>query len=246
MRKILSLAAAVASVFAVGAAQADVISIDGFNTPDQFVFDTTYQTVGPQVGFTQTVLGGTAPGGRTVTHTLMSQTNNNGAGGVSGARVGNLADPNGTLAMSNNGSINSVVDLKWTLSSTITSAINPASPLAFAFDIVYSDAVAKNISYSLDGVTYISLGSYSTTVDNCVANPSPGCVQAPVPFQVALTPAQATDIKNTQDLYLRFSGNNGWDFTIDSIGFQTPEPTSLALVGLALVGAGVASRRRKA
>jgi hypothetical protein len=41
-------------------------------------------------------------------------------------------------------------------------------------------------------------------------------------------------------------GGNGWDLSLDSFGFSIPEPTSLALVGLALLGAGVASRRRQA
>jgi hypothetical protein len=47
-------------------------------------------------------------------------------------------------------------------------------------------------------------------------------------------------------LTLRITGDEAWDFAIDSFGFQIPEPATLALTGLALIGAGVASRRRKA
>ena len=45
---------------------------------------------------------------------------------------------------------------------------------------------------------------------------------------------------------MTFVGDLGWDISIDEIGFIIPEPTSLALAGLALLGAGLASRRRKA
>jgi hypothetical protein len=43
-----------------------------------------------------------------------------------------------------------------------------------------------------------------------------------------------------------FSGLPAYDITIDNFGLALPEPTSLALVGLALVGAGIATRRRGA
>jgi hypothetical protein len=42
------------------------------------------------------------------------------------------------------------------------------------------------------------------------------------------------------------NGSNEWDLSLDSFGVTIPEPTSIALVGLALLGAGVASRRRQA
>ena len=66
-----------------------------------------------------------------------------------------------------------------------------------------------------------------------------------VPLNIPLTIAQATDIKNTKDFFLKFTGADGWDFAIDSVLFATPEPTSIALVGLALIGVGVVARRRK-
>jgi hypothetical protein len=47
-------------------------------------------------------------------------------------------------------------------------------------------------------------------------------------------------------LTMTVDGDNGWDLSLDSFGLTLPEPTSLGLVGLALLGAGVASRRRQA
>ena len=47
-------------------------------------------------------------------------------------------------------------------------------------------------------------------------------------------------------MMLVINGDTGWDMTIDSFGIEVPEPGSMALVGLALVAGGVASRRRKA
>ncbi len=256
MRKLLSVAAAVAAIFTMTGAHAAKIAIDDFNSPPQTVFDVSYEDVGPQVGVTSVVgaTPGQAPGGRSLTHTLLTNTaatvgdlNDNVGGSVSKALVGTAAFPQGTLAMSNVGGVTSQVDLKWTLASSITSAIDLSQPLSFYFDVVVSDTVKKFISYSLTGLagSYISLtpAGYNQEVDIGCSFP---CTAGPVAFNVNLSAAQASDIKNTSDLYLRITGDNGWDFVIDSIGLATPEPTSLALVGLALVGAGVVARRRKA
>jgi hypothetical protein len=243
MRKLLSLATAVVTAFTLSAAQATVISIDDFNSPDMYASSGVIGVGDVQVGGL-----GIAPGGRTVTHTLTLGTNvavpfGGGTGHIgtaSGVTVGTVANPTGSMAMYNATGSNSVVDLKWSLSSVITTQIDTAAPLSFFFAIVGSDTVAKNIEYSLNGTTYTTLVSGFATA-----------VSAPtsIPLTVALSQAEAIAIKNNgnaTDLWLRFSGNEGWDLSIDSVGLSTPEPTSLALVGLALVGAGVVARRRKA
>lgn len=232
MRKLFSLAAAVASAFTMLSAQAAVLIIDDFNTPDQTVFDTTIG--GGGITNCVGVPSGQAPGGRCITHTLLL--GNNGGGFQSNVIVGSNTNPVGAMGMSNGTGVNSQVDLKWTLSPSITSAISLTDPLSFFFSVVGSDTVTKTIAYSLDGVSYTTLTTFATSVVS----------PAIIPLTVSLTTSQVADIKSTADLFLRFTGGEGWDMAIDSIGFATPEPTSLALVGLALFGAGVVSRRRKA
>jgi hypothetical protein len=45
---------------------------------------------------------------------------------------------------------------------------------------------------------------------------------------------------------MTLSGGDAWNLVLDSFSITVPEPTSLALVGLALLGAGFAASRRKA
>lgn len=233
MRKILSLAAALASAFTMVTAQAAVLVIDDFNGPDQFIGDTVINGSNYLTdGVTSIVGGGMAPGGRQIWHTLLL--GNNPGQSQSNVTVGSMSNPTGSMSMGNGNGVMSQVDIKWTLSSAITNAISLTDPLSFFFSIVGSDTVSKTISYSLNGTSYTTLTTFA------IAAPPT------IPLSVSLTLAQVADIKATSDLWLRFTGDAGWDMAIDSIGFATPEPTSLALVGLALFGAGVVSRRRKA
>ena len=90
-------------------------------------------------------------------------------------------------------------------------------------------------AYRLD-----NLGAFISIITfNQVVPPNVG-------LAVGLSAAEQLNLSNGGILTLRFVGEAGWDMAIDSFGFQIPEPTSLALVGLALLGAGVATRRRKA
>lgn len=63
---------------------------------------------------------------------------------------------------------------------------------------------------------------------------------------LTLSGSQATAFSGGGTLELLLTGGAGWDLTVDSLNISIPEPMSLALVGVGLLGAGVASRRRKA
>ena len=62
-----------------------------------------------------------------------------------------------------------------------------------------------------------------------------------------LTSAQQNTISSpgNQVLKLVLNGPTGWDLRLDNLRFELPEPGSLPLVALALVGAVVALNRRK-
>jgi hypothetical protein len=71
-----------------------------------------------------------------------------------------------------------------------------------------------------------------------------------------LSAAQQNAINAGGTLRLELTGQSGWDLTLDAFGFdfqstRTPgtpvsTPGTLALLGAALMGAGLASRRRRA
>ncbi|MBN8489235.1 flocculation-associated PEP-CTERM protein PepA [Inhella sp.] len=94
------------------------------------------------------------------------------------------------------------------------------------------------------GAAGINVGggsSFNPTMYFTLANPDgPQVFTAPVPFFPLAFASLTNDIggisgQGTQNLHLLTGG---------TASFQLPEPTALALVGLALVGAGVASRRQ--
>ena len=65
-------------------------------------------------------------------------------------------------------------------------------------------------------------------------------------YSFALSAAQTALLSAGGMLDMTITGSNSYDISFDTLSLVIPEPTSLALVGLALLGAGVVSRRRKA
>jgi hypothetical protein len=158
----------------------------------------------------------------------------NGLGGNSKVTIGNQTFPLGPLGVSNADNHNSTVTLSWNLASGFVPA---SGPVAFLFQVVGSDAVNKYLSYEINGGGFNNIGTFSTVVN----------VPTTVGFGIPLAAGdQAFLAANGGTLTLKIVGDSGWDFTLDSFGFDIPEPATLALVGLALVGAGFASRQRKA
>ena len=236
MRILAPLLAAVGAAFAVSSAQADVLVIDDFSkpVPGAIVWDRD-GVVGNGSGATpdQSVLT-SATGlfsSRTLTHQLLTSglisVDGNAGGNKSSAGVGALPNYEPERLNIDNGSgVDSQVVVTWTLNS-----INAFSlPATLSLDVFALDAGGATVTAFLDGV---SLGAVNAT-------------GVGTPLNWALNASQASSLLTAgKVLKLTLDGGNNWDFSGDNLRLTVPEPATLALVGLALLGAGVVSRRRK-
>jgi hypothetical protein len=222
MRRLSTLVAALATVFTVGSANALVVLIDDFNSPDLEVID--------QAGGGATVSLPTNPNGRYVSHELLSGTNTLGGIGSS-VTIGSSSIPTGSLNVNNSTGRDSEVKVGWTLANGLI-LDNTFGPASFLFDVITSDANATSAALYFNNVL---IGSYSI----------PGNTSN-LPLSFAVSAATQNLMALGGNLELVLNGSNEWDLSLDSFGVTIPEPTSIALVGLALLGAGVASRRRQA
>jgi hypothetical protein len=229
------LAIAASALFAA-AAHADVILIDDFNQPGLVRIDDT--TVGgPVVSTGLQVL--TTPNMATTREVQVNLTENNSLSGDIFATTGGGAL--GRLNISTTTGDNGVATVKWTIPATPIG--NPAS---YSFAVIASalgstTAGASNNLVGFDflggsgnfNIPALGIGAYAFALPASTVN-------------FALTPAEAVALSGGGTLTMTLSGGQGWNLTLDQFAITVPEPTSLALVGLALVGAGIASRRRSA
>jgi len=230
MRRIATLTAALAAAFAVTSAQALVLLVDDFAAPAVGV--NVFDNAGTGASAT-TLTPSPVASSRKITHTLLTAgaVGSNGTGVLSSASVGGPFNfPAGQLNTANANQVDSNVSVEWTLNSIVI-----GSPAAFFFNVVQNNvgtpaAPGNKIEAFLDNV---SLGFIYATTN------TPGNVS------FALSAGDIANLATAGTLFrVEFSGDEGWDMSVDTFGLTVPEPTSLALVGLALVGAGVASRRR--
>lgn len=225
MRRLSTLAAALVLGFAVTNAQALILPVDDFAAPSLTLFD-------PVGGAGGGVSSGLLVGGgfsRTVTHELFAPANPNSSCIDSCVRMGAATFPAGRLVMSNADTSDSEVTVTWTL---LAGFVPLGSPVSFFFDVINSDGNPINTDIYINNVFVAGFVIPGNTLNSTRT--------------FGLTLAQQTTLNAGGSLQLRVNGTEGWDMTLDTVGFSIPEPTTLALVGLALLGAGVAARRRKA
>ena len=228
MRRISSFAAAsslVAGLFAASSAQALIVTIDDFNAPDMLVID---QAGG---GATMANSPGGVPYSRWLSHELLAGPNDvNGDG--SKVKIGSLAAPVGSLEVANANTRDSEVKVGWTLDAGLipTTASSPATWLALT--IAESDSNQTSLEILVDGISEGVFAIPGKTINETKLFALSALAQNKLAAGGALT--------------LVVNGDTGWDMSVDSLGIQVPEPSSVALVGLALLAGGVATRRRQA
>ncbi len=232
MRRFTSIVAAVATTFALSA-NAAVILIDDFSTPvgQQAVIDASNAvggTTGASVATCGTCLGTT----RTI-FADMTQGPALNTGLAQSVTVGAGAFPASALTFSTGSNVDQTSTVTWTLGARAI-----ASPVWFFFRVLDSN------------IGLLATGSENNSLSFALNGSSLGTVQIGnainTDIMLALTPAQVASLALGGTLTMVANGAPGWDLSMTSFGLQVPEPASLALVGLGLVGAGLASRRRKA
>jgi hypothetical protein len=241
MRKILTLAAAVASAFAMGAAQADVILIDDFNGPatQQIAFDPA-SGGGAGTSTVQAIVGNPLPLlaiNRQLSNELLSAAVNNSSANLSSIAAGPSPNfPAFALNVANANFVDSVNKVIWTIGTPPADAL--LGPVSLFLDVLASNVGVpgnpNTISFDLNGTPISAVASIGN-----VGN-------TPLTFALSAADIALFAAPGNKTLTMTINGEEGYDLTLDSFGLSVPEPTSLALVGLALFGAGVAARRRKA
>ena len=213
-----SLFAAAALVTALGAQAAPVVvTIDDFSIAQGPVTDTSADAA-PVVD--------TLAGVRTIAVNALS---------TSLAPITNqVSVTGGILDISNGvGDIAEVI-VSWELAAGLVPA--GATQVKFSALVLESDPNPTSISFALGGTTLLTAAIPGSTFNEMIG------------FDIDPALITAGGL-----LTMRLVGASGWDLGMDTFGISyeqagpvsVPEPASLALVGLALAGAGFASSRRK-
>ena len=181
------------------------------------------------------VIALTSPGLLATTRniTLDVTENTNALPNLFGADVVVGGGPLGVFSASNDNLVNSEVTLSWTIGAIVPALEDPAS---FAFEVVFADvgvpADPIELAFNFTG----ALGSFSLMATTGDATS--------VVRTFALAAGDAAIFSGGGTLDLVITGTPSWELTLDSVQIRIPEPGSLALVGVALLGAAAAVRRR--
>ncbi len=221
MRRNTVFTAGVLGILAASSAHSALILIDNFDSPDMVVID--------QAGGGATVANspGLLPNGRVVSHELLAGINDL-AGSGAKVTIGGATFPVGSLEVANAGGRDSEVKLSWSIAAGLvpTTAVSPA---LMAVTVVASDGNPTSLELLVNG---ISQGNFFI----------PGNTFNDTNY-FALSAAAQNALAGGGTMMLVVNGETGWDVTVDSFGIEVPEPSSVALVGLALLAGGIASRR---
>ena len=245
MRKLLPLLIALG---AASGAQANTILIDSFNFPfvggDQFVkannvVNGTQTSVTVDPSMAADFSYATA---RTLAVTCLDDSGATGTNSLpcisAAAASGQGA---GRLEVNTRNNFKATSTITWILPAN-NALVFPAS---YFFQIISNNtgspgSVPTNVDFKFNG---LSDGNVSNDFD--LVNQNFGSV-AGVPATFALGASDVNKLKGGGTLQMILSSTGtGWSISLDQFALSTPEPSALALVGLALLGAGVASRRRK-
>ncbi len=225
MRTIVAFTAALSSTLCVGNASALFVMMDDFGLPAPA--ETLADDVGG--GATSSVAQIVTPSGfsRTFSHELTLGDFRRG----NFASIGSTTFPAGALEVANTSGHDAEVRIMWNISAEYLAAYPAAQ---FGVYLYETDGNPVSMSMSI-GAT--SLGKVNLPT-RFPAFPAANPVLFPT-----FDAAQMAAINAGGALTMTLNGAEGWDLSLDAAGFQVPEPTSLALVGLALISAGATSRR---
>ena len=217
-RSLLAIATLAAATFANAASVS--VTIDDFNNPN--------------VGPLSAAQGATATLSDAVRTTSITTLAGPASGAGATVKIGGETFPVGLLEVANASGRDSEVELSWTLAAgqLPIDALNAS----FYLEIVQSDGNITDLAFFLDGAPLAAFAVPGNTLNEIKS--------------FTLNAAQFNAVSGGGVLSLKVNGATGWDLTVDQFGFkydtpQVSEPASVALAGLALAGAVVASRRRK-
>jgi PEP-CTERM motif len=215
-----------------------VILVDDFNSPAVAV-SISDTTVGGAVTSTSTTSAASLAASREMSVDLTVK--NTSTASIQGTVGGSDGFLNFSVSTADNG----IAKVRWTLPVFALASTNNSyffSVIASALGSVGTASTPNKVNFAFTGSGANAGNNFSLSADvGAYGFANPG---AAVNF--GLSAAQSAAISGGGGLVLTIEGGQGWNLTLDQFAISVPEPTSLALVGLALLGAGVASRRRKA
>ncbi len=180
-------------------------------------------------GATVVISPGNVPNGRIVSHELLTGSNTpNGNGSI--VTIGSTTFPAGSLEIANASGRDSEVSVSWSVAAGLVPSVAQASA-SLAVTVVESDGNPTSLELFVNN---LSQGTFFI----------PGKTFNDTNY-FALSAATQTALAGGGTMKLVINGDTGWDMTLDSFGINVPEPSSIALVGLAMLAAGSAARRRK-